>query len=703
MDLTRLFSPASVAVVGASADAAKLSSQPLRILLDSGFPGRLMVVNPGRHEVAGVPAVPRATDLPEAPDVGIVAVPAPYVPDVVADLAARGTRHVIVLSAGFNETAGGREHADRLAAVVRDTGMLLVGPNSEGVWSLPGRALMTHGSAAMGRELVDGPIAVLSQSGSIGAAMGRTLLDRGSGLRYLVSLGNELGVTMADCLEHVVAEDQTAVVLLFIEGLRDGDRLPGLLRRARAQGITVVATKAGVSPRGQDAVATHTGKLATPGRVYEDVFRACGHVVTASVTEAVRAAEVLAANRGWAPRAAPGRGLGLVSASGGSRALLVDEAWRHGLPIATFSAGTIDAVRRAMRDRGVPDNPVDVDVGALYDAPRFCGILATVAGDPAVDAVVVQFANRGARQLVELEPKLLRLRATTGTPLVVSLLVDRIAPELERRLTAGGVTVASDPTDAIRRVLVLYGRGGDGGSAPAPAPAPAGTTATAPAPPDAPPVPPRPWEDHAELVERIGIPLAPWRVAHTADDLREAVRALTPPLVLKALPEHADHKTERGLVRVGLRTTDEITRAFDELRAILGGDAPLLVQRMVPDGVELLLAVRTDPDLGPVLALGSGGVGVELDDDVAYLPADATLPEVHAALGGLRVHRRLAGFRGQPPGDVAALADAARALGQAFLRDGHGTEEIEINPLFVLPAGSGVMAADVRMRWAAVR
>jgi acyl-CoA synthetase (NDP forming) len=722
MNLAPLFAPASIAVVGASADPAKLASRPLRILQETGFAGRLYAVNPGRDSVLGVPSVPNPRDLPEPVDVGVVMVPAAAVPTAVADLATRGTRHVIVLSAGFNETAEGQEHARRLRQVVVDHDLRLVGPNSEGVWSIPGRALMTHGTAALGRELVTGSISILSQSGSIGAALTRAALDRGPGIRYLVSLGNELGLTLVDCLEYLVAERASRVVVLFIEGLTDGHRLPAVLREARAAGVVVIAVKAGVSPLGRHAVQTHTGKLATPGRVYADVVRSCGHLVVDGIAEAVAAARTLAANLSApadpAPPADPaappgpagpcapdgtgaGAGLGIVSASGGSRALLADEAWRRGLPLARFAASTRAAVDTAMAGRGVADNPIDVDVEALYDTPRFLAVLEAVAADPAVGTLVVQLANRGAQQLPDLATHLLALRARRPKPVIVSLLLDDAEPAVVRRLATGGVVVVGDPGAAVAQAALLSARSPGSpaaalvtGSPPAARAVPPAAAAPDPATGDR----PRPsWPEHVAAVAGAGVRVVPWRIVRDRRDLADAADTLAPPWVLKALPEQADHKSELGLVHLDLRTLDAAEAAMASLRRALGADAPLLLQELVPGGVDLVLAARRDPDLGPLLVLGRGGVAVELEDDIVHVPADADDEEILAALRTLRVHAWLRGFRGRPPADVPAVVTAARRLGSALVTDPE-LSELEINPLVVLPEGAGAVAVDLRMR-----
>ncbi|MEO8751622.1 MAG: CoA-binding protein, partial [Casimicrobiaceae bacterium] len=291
--LEALFRARSIALLGISGDARKMTGAPLEILRRTGFAGTIYPVNPRYETLGGLPCYPDVAALPTAPDVALVMLSAAQVPDAVRACGKRGAGAVVVLSSGFEESADGRGHAEDLARAAQETGLPVVGPNSEGVWSVRSRLLLTFGSAARRNVLHHAPIAVLSQSGAMAGAVARHLQDRAVGCSYVVSVGNETVLTIADYLEWMIEQDDVRVVALFVEGLRDGARLLRVIERARQRGVRLVALKTGNSVAGQRAAASHTGKMASAYAVYRDLFDEAGVVQVESLTDLIEAAEVL--------------------------------------------------------------------------------------------------------------------------------------------------------------------------------------------------------------------------------------------------------------------------------------------------------------------------------------------------------------------------------------------------------------------------
>ena len=689
-DLQGMLHARSVCLVGASADSARTAGQPLQILARHSFAGSVVCVNPKYSEIAGRPCYPSISALPEPTDVALITLPAAKVAEAIRECGERGIRNAVVLSAGFEETEGGKELGAALARQATASGVCLLGPNSEGLWSTPARLLLTHGTAAQRDHILAGPVSVLSQSGSIGAATVRALQDAGVGCRYLLSLGNETNLSLPECLEWLVHEGQSRVVLLFIEGLHDGERFLAAARRAAAVGIAIVALKAGQSDAGREATASHTGKMASSERVYSALFRQVGIIEVHSLAEFVEAGEVFSV-----PAAASaGEDLAVISASGGCRALIADAAQRRGLRIASFATETMQALDELAASVGIMANPMDVPMEILYDVARFGQLAQAVARDRETSALLVQYANRGVRQVAEHVELFSELRRSSDKPLVVSFLNDTPPEEARGALRAQGVLCAREPEQAVRYLGWLIQRAkARSRAAPlcdaAPVPPPRSAALCGDAP--------RSWDAQLALLEESGLPVPAWCTVEADRPAAHALQSLAFPVVAKAFPQDADHKADAGLVYVGIGTPEALAAAIADLRRRLPGGAPVLLQEMAPPGVEALVAARIDPDFGAVLAIGTGGAGVEWLGDVAYLGLPCSAQEVERVIDGLRLAGLLAPCRGRPASDRGALVAAACRVGALFLAR-PGLQEIEINPLFVHTQGQGVTAVDVLTR-----
>lgn len=681
--LDAIFRPRSVALVGVSADEKKLTGAPLAILRTVGFPGAVYPVNPRHASIGGLRCFAHYEDIPAVPDVAMIMLPARDVAPALDTCGRHGTRAAVVIGSGFEE-AGGDEPVRALLEVCARHGIALVGPNCEGVWSVASCALLTFGSAAKRSSLAHRPIAILSQSGAMGGAVARHLQDSGFGCAYMVSVGNETVLGLLDYLDYMLLQDDVRLVLLFLEGLKDGGRLLELAERARARGVVIVALKAGNSTLGRAATASHTGKIATPFEVYRDVFAQAGIIVVDGLAELIEAAEVLSTLP--LPRAtdAAQPGVSVYSIPGGTRALTADLCEARGVPLAVFDRATVAALTHKLPEFGYAENPTDI-TGKILSAPElFDETLGIVARDAGTEALLIQLANRGPHDAARYRAAI-EQAAGGGLPTIVSFLGDTLPAPERLGFAAHGVACARDPNHAVRALGWLYAARASLARA-----ARDQVHATAPAPARA-----LDWPGLMAMLGDAGVATPRWALLPAAASA--STLPLTYPLALKALPEQALHKTERGLLRLGLATADEVTAAAAQIRTALGMPAAtLLAQEMVEGGVECVLAIRRDPDFGAVLTLGSGGVMVELAHDVGHLCLPVDAADVARALERLRLGRLLAGFRGAPPCDRRALVDAVLGLARCF--PSSNMAEIEINPLLVRPAGQGVCALDVLAR-----
>lgn len=672
--LKGLFSPASVALVGVSADERKLSGRPLRFLRKHGYRGEIYVVNPRHAQIDGIQSYPRLSSLPACPETVVITLPADAVPRAIEESGSVGIRNAVILSAGFEEVAGSLARVRRIARAAERYAINVVGPNSEGVWAVPSRTILTFGSAAARRVIRQGPVSVLSQSGSIGGACVRRLQDLGIGCRYYVSTGNETFLTTVDYLEYLVADGKSSVILLFIEGLRDGWRLRTVAAAARRAGIQLLVLKAGQSDAGRRATQSHTGKFSTSGAVYSDLFRQFGAVELETVDELIAASLALTTNEGH--RAGVG-GVGVISVSGGSRSIIVDDCDRRGVPLATFRVATRRRLKRLLPREAAPENPVDPTGRVVDDPGLLVRVAEIVAEDPHAGSLLIQFPNWAWRQVVPYLPGLENAAAASGKPFVVATLTPDIRTREVAALRRRGLILARSTREAVVMLGLLTQHRAVGVAARSDG---------------RPPLVSWDWGTIAGRVRRAGVPCVRTAVCQYPGELASALAGVGFPAVVKAASAY--HKTDRGLVKQGIGSLAQAKQAAVELWSSLGEGAPLLIQTQAEPGVEVLLNLRRDPDWGPVLTLGMGGIRTELWKDAVTFGLPVTALEIRRGLASLKLQTLLDGHRGDPAADTSALLEAAVALGDQYIAMGDDVE-IEINPLVVMPRGGGVVALDL--------
>ncbi|WOD14124.1 acetate--CoA ligase family protein [Paraburkholderia kirstenboschensis] len=678
----KLIQPRSVAIVGASPQPGSPRNTMVRVLLKHGFTGNVYPVSPSHPEVEGLKAYPSVGALPEVPDVALVITPAQTVPGVIEECGAKGIGAAIVFSSGFEETEGGKEHARLLAEAARLHNVAVLGANCQGVWSVQHRSMLTFSPAALGQEtLKHAPIAVVSQSGALAGAIGNYLQNNGVGCSYIISVGNETCLDALDVLASLIEQDDVRVVALYIEGLDDAGRIVRIAERARERDVQIVALKAGRSAVGQQATASHTGKIASSHAVYADVFEQAGIIAVDSLIDALAAVEVLAYLPHPRVSGDPKGGASVMSSSGGAGALLADHSSEYGIPMAEFSEDTASKLQGILPDFARKANPVDL-TGQINSMPNlFKDTSEAIEADPRTEAMIVQFASSGRRYL-ERNGEVFKTVAR-NVPLVVSFIGE--LPDLATRqdLREAGVLITADPSLAMSALSLLYERKRMHELPLSPVREPLAERAA-----------PQDWSETMCYCEESGITPAKWIVLGAGESAATACAHLSYPLVVKVLPSECEHKTEMGLVRLRVRSAGEVDAIAAEFRERLDKpDMGVLVQEMLGDGVEIVLSCLRQTDFGPVISIGSGGVAVELYRDVAHLALPVSADQVLAALQRLKLWTLLQGFRGKPAADVDALVRAAVRFGDMFVATPE-VLEFEINPVIVKPVGQGIGAVD---------
>ncbi len=688
--LTALFEPRSVAVIGASRDPSKVGGSVLANLRAAGFEGRVVPVNAAADIVQGLAAAPSLLAVDGPIDLAVVAVPAPAVLPTLKECAAKSVGAAVVITAGFRESgAEGRAREAELAAWLRAQPLRVLGPNCLG-WIRPSRRLNVTFAPGMPRT---GTIAFVSHSGALATAILDWARDRHLGFSLFASLGNQVDLNESDLLDAVAADAETRVVVGYIEGVADGRRFFEALRAAAAV-KPVILLKTGRSVEGARAVASHTGALAGSDQAFDAAVRQAGAVRARTVEELFDLA------RGLASQPLPrGRRLLVVTNGGGVGIVATDAAREAGLEVAPLAAGTQARLRAGLPPTASVGNPVDL-VGDA-DAARYGNALRAVG--PSADAALILMTAQAATDSLGVARAVIGAVRDWPIPVAAALVGGaRVAPGV-RALEDAGIPCYPFPEPAVLTLagmaLVSERRRERAVAVSSPAPPPeasahvaalrrGGATGLG-------------WCELGPLLAAYGIPAASSEVASTPDEAAAAATRLGAPVALKLLSPDISHKTDVGGVRLGLGTAEAVREAAVAMLARVRRDQPmatirgLLVQRMV-SGRELLLGVVRDPQFGPLVVVGFGGIYVEVLRDTAMRLAPLTPSEALAMLDELRMAPVLRGVRGEPPVDRAALAEVI----VRFARLGVNVPElaeIELNPLMASPAGAIAVNARARL------
>jgi len=691
--IARLVKPRSVAVIGASADPAKTSGRPVSYLTRHGFGGAIYPVNPKVDTIGGIRCYPDIGSLPEVPDVGIVLLGAERAQHAVRELAARGTGAAIVLASGYTET--GAEGARRQAELVEAAGsMRLLGPNTIGLVNVTDGIPLSASGALEMAHFPAGSIGVVSQSGGILGALLSRAAARGIGLSKLVSTSNEADLDLADFIDYLADDEATRVIALYVESVRDPARFRAAALKAAAAGKPVVAFKIGRSEAGARAAVSHTGALAGADRMYDALFRQVGVIRAQTFADLIDIPAALAAGR-----VLRGRRVAVLTSTGGAGTLVSDSLGVSGFETPPPDAATAAQLRALQNgDHAALDrNPIDVTLAGLQpDLLR--AAIRTLLDSPGYDAVAVIVGSSGLA-MPDLMADAIR-DCLPGSDKPVLAYVSPHAPHVAAVLNQRGVPAFSAPESCAAALGAML----DAARLRAAAEQ---ALAAAPAAPAAPAAGiadlPSGSLDEAQakaLFARFGVPTVRETVVRDDAQAQAAARALGERVVLKILSSEITHKSDVGGVAVGVAPQDVPARLAAMRAEVAGhtGREPerFLVQEMV-GGVEMILGLHRDA-LGTAVLLGMGGVAAELfqDTTLRLLPPGGALSREEAAAMAreLKTWPLLDGYRGRPKADVPALAEAIVAFSRMAAALGERLVEAEINPVFVLPAGQGVRAAD---------
>lgn len=725
--LSRLFTPRSIAIVGASATPGKIGAMPVSLLRQHGYDGRILPINPRADSIQGLPAAPDLAALDTDVDLVILAVPAAHAAQALQSARPGQVGGAVVFTSGFSETgAEGVAMQEALCAIARERGIRLLGPNCLGYMNVRHKVYATFSPAPANGAVALGGIGMVSQSGAFGAYAYCMARERGLGLSHWISTGNEADIDVADCINWLAHDADTRVIMAYMEGCRDGAKLRGALAAARDAGKPVVVTKIGRTQAGAQAAASHTAALAGDDAVYDALFRQYGALRARSIEDFFNLGYALDT---WQQRP-QGKRLGIFTISGGVGALMADEAEEAGLSLPEPDAAAQARLLERVPFAG-PRNPVDV-TGQVVSEPGL--LLATaddMLADGRYDALAVFLAAAGSSEALwpTFETFAREMRARhPDVPLAFCAL---FPPERRRELERLGTLVFEDPSAAIRTIGAVAGLAAASGATSDAASdgsktgstnsstngSTTGTTSgntdgTSNAGPNAHASVPSvnastaPLRDTynevqaMDVLRQAGLPVPDCTLATDADTAVAAAARAAGPVVLKVVSPDILHKSDVGGVKLNLSGEDAVRHGHAAILDSVRTHCPtaridgVLVAPMAPKGVECIVGMHSDPVFGPVVMFGLGGVFVEVLKDVSFRLAPFDHAQALSMIREIKGYALLQGARGAPPCDIHALADALVALSRfADARREHFSS-VEINPLLALPDGQGALALD---------
>ncbi|MGI6209083.1 MAG: acetate--CoA ligase alpha subunit [Anaerolineae bacterium] len=692
--LEAFFEPRSIAVIGASREEGKLGRAVLQSLIESGFPGQIYPINPKADELLGLKAYPSVLECPGEVDLAVVLIPGRFVPDVMRQCGEKGVKGVIVISAGFREVgAEGMRLEQEVVEVARQYGIRMVGPNCLGYLDT-----ITPFNASFAPLMPDpGPIAFMSQSGAIASSILDVAKLRGLGMSRFVSLGNKADLNETDFLSAWGEDDDTSVIMAYLEDIKDGQTFMETARRV-TKTKPVISIKSGSTTAGTRAVSSHTGALAGSEAAYNAAFRQVGVIRAHTIEDLFDFSEAFARQP-----LIRDDGVCIITNAGGPGVMAADAVEHAGLKLAALAPETMARLKENLPSAASVLNPVDV----LGDAPadRYAMALKTVLEDPNVNAVVVILTPQLVTQPLETAKAVAEIAKGSKTPIFSCFIGGELTAKASALLTAEGVPAYPEPERAIRSVRAMLDQ-----------------RRWLERPPFAPPTfdidrakIERVFEvarkdgrlqigdaEAREVMEAIGLRVPRSELARDPEEAVRFAESIGFPVVMKIASPDILHKSDIGGVKVGIQTAADVRDAFDLIVYRARRHAPdaeiwgCQVQQMVRGGREVILGMNRDPQFGPLMMFGLGGIYVEALRDVVFRVAPMDELEVREMVHEIRAIKLLQGVRGEPPADIDSVVDALLRLSY-LVTEYPEIVELDINPLVVYETGTGAIGLDMRL------
>jgi len=695
--LDGIFYPKSIAVVGANASPGTVPYDIFHNLLTSGFRGTLYPVAPGKSNICAVKAYRYVIDIPNPIDLAVVVFPANCVERALEQCGKKGIKSAVVISAGFREAGPeGASREERVRQLCAEHGISLIGPNCLGVINTDPAVRL---NASFARKMPDsGRIAFLSQSGALCTAVLDYARDKGIGFSKFVSFGNKAGVSETELLEYLHNDPQTDVILMYLEEIADGRALvEAATRVTRGENPKpILLIKAGRTPEGAHAAASHTGSLAGEDSVCDDILRDAGMIRVVSIEELFNSAIMYA----YQPMP-PGDRLAIVTNAGGPGVMATDAAIRSGLAISRFEPATTAALKSALPATANIKNPVDVIGDARAD--RYEAALEAVLADPNVDQVLVILTPQSMTDIEAIAHGVCDVRKRAHKPIACSFMGATDVASGVHILQNAHIPHYILPEWACRAMADVQKIRAWRSQAHPPAAPFSVDSSSARKIIDAAPEGYLREDQALAVLASYGLPVPRHRLCRTAGEAVDFADQIGYPVVLRAISRQIIHKSEARAVILDIPGPDDLRRAWEGMPRDIAASVPdpridgMLVRPMIPHGTELILGAKRDPSFGAVLMFGLGGIYVELLKDITFALAPIDPAGASRMIRRVRAGHLLQGIRGQAPADIVGVEHCLVRLGR-LMADFDRILELDINPLIAAPADRGNMVADVRIR-----
>lgn len=689
--LKALLEPRAVAVLGASDDPSKIGGMPLKYLRDYGYPGEVHAVNAARDTVQGKPAFKSVLDIPGPVDMAIMAVPARFAIETAEAAAEKGVKALCTFTAGFSEAGEeGQRMQERLGEIARESGMRILGPNCLGHFNTRNKLYATFSTAITHGEPQVGNVALISQSGAFGShcfVLGR---ERGLGFSGCVTTGNEVDISVAECLAYFAMDDNTDVLACYMEGCKDGEMFKAALEIAQERGKPVVIQKVGRSVVGSEAAASHTASLTGADKVYDAVFERYNAYRADTTSELIDVAYMLSGMRkvGKLPT---GKKIAIATVSGGAGVMMADAAEEAGLDVAPLPEKTQAYLKELVPFAGTR-NPVDFTAQVYNDFNVVTKNFDAIYREGGYDAVIgfftaLLYSETMSKKVLD---SLLPVRKAFPDRVFALSMIGPL--ETRRKFEKEGFLMLEDPSFAMKIIAATLKIGSGLARGPVKPPSTDG----------APKIERRNYNEieGKKLLVEAGVPAAPEKLTSSADDAAVAAAQIGYPVVMKIVSADIVHKSDVGGVKLNLGDADAVRKAYDDILSSCTTAHPkakidgVLVGKMVSGGVEAILGVQRDPVFGPVVMFGLGGIFTEIMKDVTFRLAPFSEADAMEMIRSIKGFPLLDGARGRKKADQAALAKALSKLSIFAAANKDVLASIDINPVMVLPEGDGVAALD---------
>ena len=689
-----LFEPNSVAIVGASSDPTKASGLPLRNIAKSQFTGKIYPVNPRASEIGGLTCYPSVSALPEAPDVAILMVDAKLSPEVLEECGKKGVKTAIIGSAGFSESGPeGQERQERLGEIAKTYNIRVCGPNCHGTFNVL-KNIPCGYDHAYALPIKPGPVAIASHSGALLGVIGHRAVQANQGFSYMVSNGNEMDLDLCDFTEFYLDDENTKVVAVLMEGLKNGPRFLELARRAHEIGKIIVVLKVGKSERGALTTMAHTARMAGAGEVYEAAFRQFGVISTDTVETFLGAAQMAAHQ----PVPRGGRIL-VMTSSGAGASLMADKASEYGIELADISDEA--KARIPQRRTAILTNPFDT-AGASRSPGFLSGVCEAFAADTANDCLLMYLGPLAVRH--EYARNFAAASEKFGKTAAAIIMLSE--PDVRDIFQAHHVPVFDAATDACFKMLrgyIDYGQflqrhaaaqtnGASPGAARAEAEAilRSHSNGAMLAPSAA-----------TELLGAYGFRCAASISAATVDEARTAAAKLGYPVILKAMVPNIAHRSDAGLVSGKVANDGDLQHEYAALqthaRGVSESNFTVSVDKFIPHDIEVILGVKYDPTFGPVILCGLGGIFTEVLKDYALRLAPLSRIDAEDMFSSLKAFAILQKAGSQESNPLAALSDALLRLSHLAVDLKGKISALDINPIGLSAGSSEIAVLDAKI------